>query len=263
MTLHLRDALPADHDAYVALFAHLGVDDPVPGLDRFSADLVHRMIVATDGADIVGYALFEQLADTGYIRNLVTDPAHRRRGIGAALMESLRARFLAGGATRWCLNVKPDNLAAISLYAGCGLRRAYGSCSLRLPASVALPTPPLDLTLVPVAPADDAAIEPSLGLLRGQLASARAKPSRQVLSLRRAGAVLGVAVFSSTIPGAFPFRVVDPTLGAPLLALLRPHAPAGSPHLQVGVEDDDSLRDAVLTLGAALHLEIEHMRGDL
>jgi GNAT superfamily N-acetyltransferase len=260
--MEIRDATADDYLAYVPLFAELGIDDPVPSRDRFTDEIVPRMIVATDGDGVVGYALYERLADVGYIRNLVADPTRRRQGIGAALMDALRRRFVDAGATAWCLNVRPDNAAAIALYRRCGLRRMYGSYALRLPRSVTLAAPPDDVELVPVVPADDAAVEDTLHLIRGQLASARARASRQVLQLRRAGAIVGVAVLAPAIPDAFPFRVVDPALGPALAALLRDHAP-GSPFLQLGVEDDDALRDGLLALGAYLHVEIEHMRGPL
>jgi GNAT superfamily N-acetyltransferase len=261
--VEVRAATIGDYDAYARLFGELGVEDPVPSRARFGAEMVARTLVAVDDTGVVGYALFEVLTDTGYIRNIVSDPARRRNGVGAALMEAMRARFVAAGATTWCLNVKPGNVPAIRLYERFGLRLAYRSCSLRLPTGVALPAPAPDLELVPIAPEDDALVERTLGLLRGQLASSRARPSRRVLQLRRAGAIVGVAVFSEVIPGAFPFRVVDSALGSALLAHLRPFAPPGAPYLQVGIEDDDALRAAVLALGAHLYLDIVHMRGPI
>jgi ribosomal protein S18 acetylase RimI-like enzyme len=116
-----RSATVDDYDAYVALFAALGVDEPVPSRERFAADIVARMLIACDGGEAVGYALLEHLAEVGYVRNLVSSPAHRRRGIGRALMVAMRERFVARGARAWCLNVKPDNLPAIALYRECGL----------------------------------------------------------------------------------------------------------------------------------------------
>ena len=259
----IRPATVDDYDGYARLFPHLGVDDPLPSRARFADELVDRVLVATLDGTVVGYALVEVLADTGYVRNVVTDPAHRRRGIGRALMEAMRARFVAAGATTWCLNVKPDNTAAIALYRDCGLLPAYRSVALRIPSGAPLPAPPPDLELAPVTPDDDAVVEAAFGLLRGQLASARARPSRRVLLLRRAGEILGVGVFSSSIPGAFPFRVVDPALGSGFAALLRRLAPAGAPYLQLGVEDDEALAAALLAAGAYVQLEILHLRGPL
>ena len=261
--LEIRDATPADHSDYVRLFAELGVDDRVASLERFVAELMARTIVATDDGRIVGYALCEVLAEVGYIRNIVSAPAHRRSGIGYALMQALRQRFSSHGATAWCLNVKPDNAAAIGLYERCGMRTAYRSCALRVASSVPLPPVPAEVTLAPIPSHDDEAVERAFGLLRGQLASTRARPSREVLPLWRGDERVGVGLFSPSIPGAFPFRVVEPALGASFLALLRPRAPADAAYLQVGVEDDDALRAALLALGGYVELEMLHLRGGL
>jgi ribosomal protein S18 acetylase RimI-like enzyme len=261
--VQVRAATADDHEAYARLFPELGVDDPLPSRSRFADEVVPRALVATEGGVVVGYATYEVLAELGYVRNLVTDPAHRRRGVGRALMEELRRKFVGAGATGWCLNVKPDNIAAIALYERFGMRRAYLAQILRVPAAVPLAVPPADLRLVAVEPDEDEAVEAALALPRGQLASARARGGRQVLQLRRGSAPLGVAVFAPHIPGAFPFRVVDPALGPALLAHLRQLAPPGSPYVQVVVEDAPALRDVLLGLGAGLYLETVHMTGPL
>ena len=259
----IRDARPADHAAFARLFPELGVDDPLPSRERFTDELLARVIIATLDDQVVGYALFEVLAETGYIRNLVTDPACRRTGVGRALMAAMRARFLARSATMWCLNVKPDNVAAITLYERCGLRPAYHSSMVRLPTGTPLPASPDGVSVIASPPGDDDLIEPRFGLLRGQLASARLRPSRHVLQLRREDEPVGIGVFSAAIPGSFPFRFHDPTLAAAFLAHLRTLAPADARYVQVGIEDDPALRDAVIALGGSLRLEILHMRGAL
>jgi len=203
------------------------------------------------------------MLDVGYVRNLVTAPSHRRSGVGLALMTALRERFLAAGATQWCLNVKPGNVAAIALYERFGLRRAYHSAVLRLPRSVELPPPPADVALVPIPPDADAAIEPRLKLLRGQLAAGRARPGRQVLQLVRGDELLGAGIFMAAIPGAFPCRLVAPEHAGAMLAHLRTLVPPEATYLQVGADDDDPLRAELERLGARVHLEIDHMRGAL
>jgi ribosomal protein S18 acetylase RimI-like enzyme len=260
--MEIRDASVADYEAYRRLLPELGTGDPVPSRERFAA-LCDRMLFACDEGQVVGFALFEVLAEVGYVRNLVSDPARRRQGIGAALMDAMRARFVAGGARTWCLNVKPGNRAAIALYERCGLAPAYRSYMLRMPRGAPAAAPVADLAFAPIAPDEDATIEDATRLLRGQLASARAKPGRVLLQLRHAGALAGVAVFDPGFPGAFPFRVIDPALGPAALEALRVLAPAGAPHVQVGVEDHAALRDALLAAGAQVHLEILHMRGAL
>jgi GNAT superfamily N-acetyltransferase len=260
--VEIRPARVDDYDTYARLQPQLGVDDPVPSRERFG-ELVARTIVAVDGDAVVGYALFEVLATTGYIRNVVADEPTRRRGVGSALMTTMHEHFVACGATAWCLNVKADNVAAIALYERCGLRFAYRTTVMRLPREVALPAPPSDVELVPLPPDADATVEPAFQLLAGQLASARTKTGRQVVQLRRGGAIVGVGVFMPAVPGSFPFRLADPTLAAAALTHLRAITPAGAPWLQVSAEDDDALRDAVLALGAYVNFEIQHMRGAL
>jgi ribosomal protein S18 acetylase RimI-like enzyme len=275
----VRAATVADYDAYARLMPMLEVDDPVPSRERF-VDFVARTVIADVAGVVVGYALMEQLADTGYVRNVVTDPAWRQRGVGLALMAALRARFVAAGATAWCLNVKPDNAAAIALYTRCGLAAAYQSSVLRFPRELELATPPPDLATAPLPADDDDAVEARFRLLRGQLASARARRSVRVLGLYRYSATLrvaageagacdrvaalvGVGSFNPAIPGAFPFRLARPELGPAFVALLRPHAPATAAYVQVGVEDDDALHAALEAAGGRCHLFIQHMRGAL
>jgi uncharacterized glyoxalase superfamily protein PhnB/ribosomal protein S18 acetylase RimI-like enzyme len=261
--MEIRAATAADYDAYARLFAELGVADPIPPRERFAAEISPRTLVsvAATGA-VVGYAVCEVLTDVGYVRNLVSDPRLRRTGIGAALMAALHARFVAAGAHTWCLNVKPDNAAAIGLYERCGLRAAYRSTTLRFARDVALAAPPAELALAAALAADDEHTEHVLRLLRGQLASARARPSRQVLHLRRGAEIVGVGVFVDTFPGAVPFRVTEPALGVPFAALLRALAPDRD-FMQVVAEDDDALRDALVAAGAHPAMEILHMRGAL
>lgn len=261
--MQVRAATFDDYDAFARLFPALGVDDPMPSRARFGDELVARTLVADTGSGVVGYALIEALGDTCYLRNLVTDPAHRRAGVGRALMDAVRARARRGGATAWCLNVKPGNVAAIALYERCGLRAAYRACALRIASSVVLAAPPADVALVDLPPAADPELERAFHLLAGQLASARARPTRRVVQLVRGGAVLGLGVFSSAIPGAFPFKLRDPALAAAFLAHLRALAPAGAAYVQVAVEDDPALRAAIEALGGRAHLEILHMRGPL
>jgi GNAT superfamily N-acetyltransferase len=261
--VYIRDGAAGDYEAYARLLPELGTGDPIPSRERFAA-LCDRVLVAVDddGA-VVGYALVEVMSDVGYVRNLVSDPARRRSGIGVALMDAMRGRFRAGGARTWCLNVKPDNQAAIGLYRRFGMAPAYRSTMLRLPRSAPAAAPVADLAFAPITPDDDVAVEDATGLLRGQLASARAKPGRMLLQLRHRGAIAGAAVFDPSFPGAFPFRVLDPAHGPAAFEMLRAMAPAGAPHVQVGVEDHDALRDILLAAGAQVHLEILHMRGSL
>jgi GNAT superfamily N-acetyltransferase len=256
----VRDAIASDYDAYTRLFRELGIDEGTPSRERFREELSLRMFVATDGDVLVGYLLYEILDGTGYVRNVVSDPDRRRTGIGHALMDHARERFVGASAKAWCLNVKADNRAAIGLYEKVGMRLHYRTTVLRLPRTIALVPDPA-YTLVPVPPDTDALVEARFQLLAGQLASARKKAGRFVAQLEHDGDVVGVGVFMATIPGSFPWRLVAPQHASAFLALLREHTPDEAVWLQVGVEDDDALAAHVRSLGAYVHLELHHMHG--
>jgi ribosomal protein S18 acetylase RimI-like enzyme len=258
----IRPARAEDHAAYVRLFAELGVDDPPAAPERFVREQIPRMVVAERGGVVVGYGLYEVLATSGYIRNIATAPAARRTGVGRALMAAMRDRFRTVGATTWRLNVKADNAAAIALYEGFGMRVEYRSTVLRFATDAAMSAAP-GLMLCEVRADDDASAEPRFGLLAGQLASARAKSGRSILGLRRAGELVGIAVFMPAVPGAFPFRTVEPELGPPFVSLLRPLAAPGKPWIQVTPEGDDALVSALASSGATIALELLHLSSPL
>ena len=260
--MEIRAATPHDYDAYARLFLELGIDDPVPSRTRFVDELASRILVAVDG-EVAGYALYEQLADVGYVRNLVVARDRRRSGVGVALMAAMRERFTSAGATSWCLNVKPTNVAAVSLYERCGMRTMYRSQGVRIPRELELPPVAPDIVLVPVPPEADAVVEPAFQLLRGQLASARSKIGRQVLQLVRGAETLAVAVFTASFPGAFPCRIAHARQAAALAAHLRAAGPPDATWVQLGVEDDDAFCAELVRLGGHVHVEIVHMRGAL
>jgi ribosomal protein S18 acetylase RimI-like enzyme len=267
--MQIRPARLEDYEAFARLFAELGVDDPTPEHDRFERDLMPRMIVATDGTVVLGYALHELLEGVGYIRNLVTAPAARRRGVGRALMQALREIFEADGASSWCLNVMPSNAPAVALYRSCGLEIVYTSRAMRIDMGTTLPPSDesADFAVGLIEPADDAELEEQFGLIGGQLASAREKKAGgrelDLLVFTAAGRSIGLAVFDPRFPGAFPFRLERPDLLPRILAYVRRRAPPRAHWIQLVVEDDDVLYQRLLELGANTALEFVHMRGML
>ena len=81
-------------------------------------------------AESAGFAMGRAAADEAELLTLAVDPARRRQGIGARLVESFAAAARARGAQRAYLEVAADNTAAIALYlqagfAVCGRRRGY------------------------------------------------------------------------------------------------------------------------------------------
>lgn len=113
-----------------ANFSHGATQDM---LLRQLAEVRSTVFVAEYAAEIVGFADFSSVLDEGYIGSVVVREDFRRRGIGwallAALIEDARGRELSF----LSLEVRRDNLPAITLYESAGFRRVgvrkgYYSC---------------------------------------------------------------------------------------------------------------------------------------
>ncbi len=97
------------------------------------------VFVAEDNERFVGFAITIdvpaslRLACFWQIRDLFVVPAHRRLGVGRALLASVRAAAIAAGALRLVLQTEDENDAALRLYAGSGYTLIEGYRSLMLP----------------------------------------------------------------------------------------------------------------------------------
>ncbi|HET6333804.1 MAG TPA: GNAT family N-acetyltransferase [Polyangiales bacterium] len=93
----------------------------------------HRMIAAEDGAELLGFGVFDP--NTGLINATYVDPSAARRGVGRALLTALenQARAASFGEVR--LNA---TLNAVGFYARLGYV-SRGRESNRLPSGVDLP----------------------------------------------------------------------------------------------------------------------------
>ena len=269
MDIVARQAVPSDHDRFVTLFAELATGDPVPEAARWQEAMMPGTVFFEEGGAVVAYAWATPLAEVGYVRHVVVDPAHRGRRLGRVVMEELAARFRAAGCSRWSLNVKPDNAPAIRLYRSVGMEAKYESKALALEwdAVAGLPSPSREVTARLVAPEEDAAMEDAFGLPRSTLAASRKYPGRVVLRLVDAAAPgearVGVASFDPHFPGSFPFKVADPTYARALFEGIRPHALPKFSHVGLVVEDDAALVAMLVEHGAKVRLEIVHYEGAL
>jgi ribosomal-protein-alanine N-acetyltransferase len=77
------------------------------------------LLLQADGAD-AGVVLWRTMADEAELLTLAVGAAHRRRGIGAALLGEVIGRSRRAGACQLFLEVGVDNPAARSLYAQAG-----------------------------------------------------------------------------------------------------------------------------------------------
>lgn len=71
-----------------------------------------------------GFILIRAVADEAEILTLAVDPAARRRGVGARLVQEGAVSAAALGAVRLFLEVADDNAAALALYARAGFTEA-------------------------------------------------------------------------------------------------------------------------------------------
>jgi GNAT superfamily N-acetyltransferase len=98
-----------------------------------------RAFVAEERGRFVGFAITMEvpaslrLAHFWQIRDLFVLPTHRRRGVGRALLSSVRAAAIASGALRLAVQTEEDNYPALRLYADNGYALIDGYSSLMLP----------------------------------------------------------------------------------------------------------------------------------
>jgi ribosomal protein S18 acetylase RimI-like enzyme len=88
------------------------------------------LVAELDGA-VVGYAYagvegndyMALRGPAGVIYDLVTDPAHRRQGIGTALLDAAQAALVARGEPRAVLSTAERNIGAQRMFEKAGFRR--------------------------------------------------------------------------------------------------------------------------------------------
>ena len=88
------------------------------------------LAAVTVSGEIVGYLVLSRYVDAWHVMNLAVDPAWRRRGIGAALLERLLAETAGDTERGYTLEVRVSNAEAIRLYERFGfhphgVRRGY------------------------------------------------------------------------------------------------------------------------------------------
>ena len=251
------------HAEFARFFAGLELDDPVPELDRWAAEMATGTIFLAEESRFVGYAFREHFGDLVYVRHVVVAPEARGRGVGRAVMRELARLARDGGATRWELNVKRDNLAAIRLYEQCGMCSEYDTRVVRLDwANLArLPGSARPLVARGVEPEDDIAIEHEFQLAAGKVARLRSLDGVKLAQLVERGRPVAFASFDARFPGCFPFRVAAAELARPMLEYLAPARPTNGDWIQLVIEDDAATADALVAAGARTTLEIVHMSG--
>jgi len=269
LRISIRPAAIADYHHFVRLFAELGVDDPVPTESHWKAIQLPKIIFVEYDNTPVGYGFAEAFKGIGYVRQVVVDPAYRRRRVGRRLMDALAERLRLAGCTTWRLNVKTDNVAAQRLYETIGLKVAYRSSVLRMYWSAVEMLPMIDrpLEAQTIHPADDAVLEAKFDLPPSQLGDHRAREGQVLLRVgipnSPAGLALGLASFAPSFPGASPFRSADAAATRALLQAMRMNARSDDAEVNLVIENDDATEALLRSVGAIVRFQMFHYRGQL
>jgi len=128
--IHIRQAVPEDIPAVCK------IENTGPGLwneNHFYAELENtfsRFIVATEGGNIIGYAVAWLVADEIQINSIAVREDFRRLGIGSALMRHIIMSADIASNARILLEVSGSNSGALSFYKhfgfiGTGKRKNY------------------------------------------------------------------------------------------------------------------------------------------
>jgi ribosomal protein S18 acetylase RimI-like enzyme len=116
------EALAELFDRYRAHYGEASDSSQSAGWLEQNLSIHLRAFVAEDSGRFVGFAITMevpaslQLAHFWQIRDLFVLAAHRRRGVGRALLSSVRAAAIASGALRLVVQTEEDNDPALRLY---------------------------------------------------------------------------------------------------------------------------------------------------
>ncbi len=102
-------------------FWHMGVEGLIEAID---ATPVAGVLEAFVDGELGGYAIVGVQLGIAYLQRIATHPDFRGRGLGHALVVDACHWGRAAGSSNMVLNVKPDNAAAIALYAKAGFSQS-------------------------------------------------------------------------------------------------------------------------------------------
>lgn len=177
-----------------------------------------RCLVVTDEANaIVGVGSGISYGPLGWVGNMIVAEPHRRRGVGAAILEAIVASLDDRGCTRLELFATESGRP---LYARHGFTLTGPSTTALVPRSTPITSDPaLEITASNDADEVSRYDRPRFGGdRRGLLAMMAADPERPLLSARRDGQLVGYLWLRPDGPRIGPFLADAPEYAASLLA---------------------------------------------
>jgi L-amino acid N-acyltransferase YncA len=134
MSVSIRPMLPSDWARVRAIYAagiasrNATFETEPPEWEVWDeAHLVDLRFVATNGAEVIGWAATSPVSDrccySGVAENSVyVDPAFQSRGVGHLLLSALLAASEDAGYWTIQTGIFPENEASLALHAACGFR---------------------------------------------------------------------------------------------------------------------------------------------
>jgi ribosomal protein S18 acetylase RimI-like enzyme len=124
--MQIRSFEDADEPAVIALWERCGLtrpwNDPRKDVARKRRVQRELFLVGTVEGAIVASAMAGYDGHRGWVNYLAVDPDRRRRGLAAALMAEIERRLRALGCPKLNLQIRRDNLEAISFYERIGFQ---------------------------------------------------------------------------------------------------------------------------------------------
>ncbi len=264
MTFSVTRGTSADYDAFARLFPELAVIEATPSYERFCESIAPESIFLRDGDAVVGYAWARARGEKLHVVHVIVDPAHRRRGVGKALMSAMAERGRNAGFENWMLNVKPENQVARALYERCGMHDAFESLSMRFRWSdVARLEAASDVRARELAPEEDARFENAMSFDAKEVSNYRALHRLIFGAENSKKEIVGVGVFDRGFPGVSPFRISAPNVARCLFEIMKPLALPEHESIFVFVENDPKLEGVLKKANAEPAMRVLRMEGRL
>lgn len=123
--MNIRRFSPADLPGLLAVQAESLAGESWRGVDYLQLNRqIGGLILVAEQApstgDVLGFAAMQQVFEHAEVLNLAVRRAHRRTGIGRALLLESCRRVRQNGASSISLEVRPSNHAALQLYHSLG-----------------------------------------------------------------------------------------------------------------------------------------------